>query len=494
MKNITKYLLGVLVVFAFGCEGILDESPQQSLPLDGVYQTTSDLETALIGAYNAYQHSDFAGCNLSMSPDIIADNGDWRGSFPSFVDVSNQAVDPTNGEVQGLWANGYRIINDANLILESIDNVTDGEIAAAGPGIRGEALFLRGAAYFEMVRFFGKPFGSSSSSDPAVPLVTASTALGGGELFPTRATVEAIYNQAISDLTEAEGLLPESNGTGFATSWAAKAYLAEIAFQQGRYSDAASLAGEIIAGPFALTAEPKEFFTNENNSEAIMVASHTSQDNPGVNGSLPTFHHINGRGGDVVVSMDLINNGFGKLITADQQADADAAGDTLVDLRLSTLTSDAGTFSNAGGVNIEKYDGFVNNDDDAPIYRLAEFLLMRAEALVRVSDQVETEAVDLLNQVRVRAFRITDGAGAAVGDASAYVSYEAADFANPQELLDAIILERRVELAFEGNRFHDLNRLGLDVKGTPVGDNSLVWPVPQRDLDANSNLEQNPGY
>lgn len=493
MKNITKYILGVLLMFAFGCEGYLDESPQQSLPLDGVYQTTTDLETALVGAYNAYQHSDFAGCNLSMSPDIIADNGDWRGSFPSFVDVSNQAVDPTNGEVLGLWANGFRIINDANLILESIANVDDGDIAAAGPGIRGAALFLRGAAYFEMVRFYGKPFGSSSSSDLAVPLVTASTALGDAELFPARASVADIYAQAVKDLTEAEGLLPESNGSGLATSWAAKAYLAEIAFQQGEYADAASIAGEIIAGPFALTAEPKEFFTTETNTEAVLVANHTSQDNPGVNGSLPTFHHVDGRGGDVVVSMDLMNNGFGKLITADQQAAADGDAVVLVDLRLSTLTSDGGTFSETGGENIEKYDGFVNNDDDAPVYRLAEFLLMRAEALVRVSDQVETAAVDLLNQVRVRAFRATDAAGAAV-DVSTYVNYEAADFADAQALLDAIILERRVELAFEGNRFHDLNRLGLDVKGSTVGSDVLVWPVPQRDIDANASLTQNPGY
>ncbi|MEM6344666.1 MAG: RagB/SusD family nutrient uptake outer membrane protein [Bacteroidota bacterium] len=493
MKNITKYILGALVVFAFGCEGLLDESPQQSLPLDGVYQTTTDLETALVGAYNAFQHSDFAGCNLSMSPDIIADNGDWRGSFPSFVDVSNQAVDPTNGEVLGLWANGFRVINDANLILESIDNVDDGDIATAGPRIRGEALFLRGAAYFEMVRFFGKPFGSSSSSDPAVPLVTASTALGNADLFPARASVEAIYAQAVSDLTTAEGLLPESNGVGFATSWAAKAYLAEIAFQKGEYAEASSLAAEIIAGPFALTDEPKEFFTNESNTEAIFVTSHTSQDNPGVNGSLPTFHHIDGRGGDVVVSMDLMNNGFGALITTDQQAAADGDGVSLVDLRLSTLTSDGGTFTETGGVNIEKYDGFVNNDDDAPIYRLAEFLLMRAEALVRVGDQVDADAIALLNQVRTRAFRATDGAGAAV-DAATYVNYEAGDFANAQELLDAIILERRVELAFEGNRFHDLNRIGVNVKGTSTGADALVWPVPQRDIDANSSLVQNPGY
>ena len=74
-------------------------------------------------------------------------------------------------------------------------------------------------------------------------------------------------------------------------------------------ADAARLAEQVIAGPFELTAEPNGPFVDEGSSEEIWAIVNTSQDNPGVNGSLPTFHHVGGRGGDVIASDDLVNNG-----------------------------------------------------------------------------------------------------------------------------------------------------------------------------------------
>lgn len=480
------------MLFVTGCNSFLEVEPQQSLSSGEVYQSTSDLETALVGAYNSLSGSDLLGCNMTMVPDIMSDNGLWRGSFTTFIDVSNLDQNPNNGEVTELWREAYVTIKDVNYILAFIDEVNDADIADNRDRIRGESLFIRGAVYFEIVRMFGKPWGASSSSDLAVPLITTATLSADQIEFPARATVEEIYNQAISDLTEASNLLPDAAVSGRASRYSAIAYLAEIAFQQRRYSDAANLASQLISGPFSLTAAPADFFTSEGSSEEIFVVKHTSQDNPGVNGSLPTFHHVNGRGGDVIVSPDLINNGFFKIVTADQQAALSNAGASVVDLRLSTLTSDAGTFADSGGVNIEKYEDFVNNADDAPIHRLAEFILMRAEALVR-SGGDNAEAIALLNQVRLRSLVVTDSTGAVI-DGAEFVAYDAADFATDEELLEAIILERRVELCFEGNRFHDLNRLERPIKGNATGSDILVWPVPQRDIDANGNLVQNPGY
>ncbi|MEM6764744.1 MAG: RagB/SusD family nutrient uptake outer membrane protein [Bacteroidota bacterium] len=478
----------LLALFAVACEEQLEEQPQQSLSTDAVFASTQDLETALTGAYNAAQQSDFMGCNMSFVGDIMADNGAWRGSFPSMIDISRHAITSDNGEIAGLWRNSYRAINDVNLVLEAIPNITDAAIADAGPRIRGEGLFLRGMAYFEMVRFYGKPWGGSSTSDLGVPIVTMGTSTSGDVVFPSRATVAEVYAQAVSDFTEAASLLPDANGSGRATRFAALAYLAEIAFQQRDYAAAANFASQVIAGPFTLTPTPAEFFTNEGSSESIFEIAHTSQDNPGVNGSLPTFHNLQGRGGDVIVSEPL-KVAYNQIVPARQADLATGAGFSLADLRVSQFTIND-TF------NIEKYEGFVNNDDDAPVFRLAEILLMRAEALARTGG-VNAESVDLLNEIRNRAIRTID-AGGAEGDASAYVSYVVGDFASADELIEAIILERQVELAWEGNRFHDLNRLGRpmvnDRASSPSGADNLVWPVPQRDIDANSNLVQNPGY
>lgn len=492
MKKISLLILSTGLLLFTSCDQFLQVEPQQSLSSGEVYQSTSDLETALIGAYNSLSGSDLMGCNMSMVPDIVSDNGLWRGSFTTFIDVANLDQNPNNGEVTELWREAYVAIKDVNYLLSFIDQVEDADIAANKDRIRGEALFIRGGIYFEIIRMFGKPWGASSSSDLGVPLITEATLAADQIEFPARATVEAVYNQAIADLTEASNLLPDASASGRANKFAAIAYLAEIAFQQRDYVDAAAFAQQLINGPYSLTAAPADFFTSEGSSEEIFVVKHTSQDNPGVNGSLPTFHHINGRGGDVVVSPDLVNNGYFKILTEDQKAAIAGAGATYVDQRLSTLTSDAGTFADSGGVNIEKYEDFVNNADDAPIHRLAEFMLMRAEALVRTGGD-KAEAIDLLNQIRLRAIVVTDNTGAAI-DAAEFVSYEEADFATDQELIDAIVLERRVELAFEGNRSHDMNRLEMPIQGNATGSDMLVWPVPQRDIDANGNLVQNPGY
>lgn len=482
---------GVLSVSS-ACNEYLEIDPQQSLAISQVYQSAQDLETALVGLYDGFQHSDFSGCNLTMAPDIIADNGQWRGSFPSYIEMAGRSLPADNVEVRGMWSMAYRVINAANLILEAIPNIDDPELAASQDRIRGTALFVRGWAHFQIVRYFGKPYGPTSGTDLGVPIV--STATGEGEIvFPERATVEAVYQFAIQQLEEAVTLLPETSPVGNVNRWVARAALADIAFQQRDYARAAEIAGDIINnGGYSLVEDIKTFFTNEGSDESIWEVVHTNQDNPGVNGSLATFHHINGRGGDVVVSSDLFDNGFALILTDAQKAQAATDAVTLVDTRVSTLTSAGGTFSDAGGVNIEKYDGFNNNDDDAPIYRLATFMLMRAEALAR-GQGINDESINLLNAVRVRAFRGTDAAGAAV-DVAPYVSFVATDFASPEELIEAIILERRVELCFEGNRLHDLKRLQRPVRGLAFDSDELVWPIPQRDLDANGNLIQNPGY
>ncbi|MEO0895119.1 MAG: RagB/SusD family nutrient uptake outer membrane protein [Bacteroidota bacterium] len=496
MRKTSLYILVAASFLFSACSNFLSVEPQQSLSAEEVYSTTQDLETALVGAYNGLSGSDLMGCNLTMVPDIMSDNGTWRGSFTTFIDISNLDQTPLNGEVTELWREGYVAINDANILLSQIDGVEDADIAANGDRIRGEALFIRGAVYFEMVRYFGKPYSESSSSDLGIPLVLNATFTtfdtSDPASFPARATVEAIYDQAISDLTEASNLLPETNLLGRATKWGAIAYLAEIAFQQRDYVAASGFATQLIDGGFALTATPAEFFTNEGSSESIYELFHNSQDNPGVNGSLPTFHHVQGRGGDVIVSQDLINNGFFKIVPQSQLDELTGAGFTYVDQRLSTLTSDGGTFADSGGVNIEKYEDFVNNADNAPVHRLAEYILMQAECIVRNGGD-KAEAVALLNQIRNRAIVGRDANGDAA-DISGIVSYEVADFADDQALIDAIVLERRVELCFEGNRLHDLNRLQLPVQGNPTGSDNLVWPVPQRELDNNSSLTQNPGY
>ncbi|MEL6141340.1 MAG: RagB/SusD family nutrient uptake outer membrane protein [Bacteroidota bacterium] len=485
--KISLLVLAIGATLFSGCTDFIeDPQPEQSLPSSTAFERVIDLETALIGAYQALQQSDMGGTGTAINANVLSDNAEWRGSFPSYIDMFNRQMDATNGEVAGMWRFGYLAINHANLVLKGVDETTDPELTPeVADRLRGEALFIRGMVHFEMVRYYGKPWGGSSSSDLGVPIMITAVASSGDITFPTRNTVAEVYTQAENDLEEAARLLAPTSASGRANSTAATAYLAEIAFQKREYGEAASLASQVIGAGYSLTASPEEPFISEGGSEEIFAVVHTTQDNPGVNGSLPTFHHLNGRGGDVVVSVDLKENGYEATITPEQQAAAMGSGDTLVDLRATLLTSN-------GIFNVEKYEDFTNNADDNMILRLATFILMRAEALAR-ENGVNQESIDLLNQVHNRAIR-RQAADGTLSDASDLVSYEAGDFGSADDLIEAIILERRVELAFEGNRIHDLRRLERDVRGIAFDADVLVFPIPQRDLDANSNLVQNPGY
>ncbi|MBC6994506.1 RagB/SusD family nutrient uptake outer membrane protein [Neolewinella lacunae] len=463
---------------------LTDLSPAQSLPSSEAFNRAADLETALIGGYNALQSSDLGATGFAINANVLSDNAEWRGSFPSYIDMYNRQLTAANPEIGGMWAQGYIAINHANLVLQGLTTVDDPALTTAlANRLRGEALFLRGMIHFEMVRYYGQPWGASSSTDLGIPVVTMAVDESTDITFPARNTVAEVYAQAIADLTEAASLLAPTGARGRANGTAATAYLAEIAFQQRDYPQAAALAQTVIEAGYDLTASPEIPFINEGSSEEIMAVINTVQDNPGVNGSLATFHHINGRGGDVVVNPDLKENGYLAVIPAEQLAEA--GPDTLIDLRSALLTS-------SDIFNVEKYEDFTNNADDLMLVRSATFYLMRAEALARING-INAESLELLNTIRNRSIRRVNAAGEQ-SDASDIVSYEASDFADADALIEAIILERRVELAFEGNRLHDLRRLQREVRGVPFNADILLFPIPQREIDANDMLVQNPGY
>lgn len=487
MKNYKIiYLLFVLASLLTACEDFLAKDPQQSLDAGSQFDSEEKLQTALAGTYNAIQDTDLLGMNLTLFPDLIADNADWFGSFPTIVDVTNQEPDAQNGEVAGLWIDGYTGINAANTVIESA-NTLAGIDPAVKDQLIGESLFIRGLIEFEQVRYFGKPFGGSSSTDLAVPLRTEAVfTLSEYENKP-RNTVDEVYNQAISDLTTASTLLPDFVGNGRANRFAALAVLARIRFQRREYTEAATLALQVINGGFTLNTRSVTFYIVEFSGESIFELANTTQDRSGI-----TFwtHRLR-RDADTRIGSDLVNNGYNMIVTAGQQATISGAGNTFVDQRVYDLTEDGS--GNLGGlVHPLKYEDNVNAADNSYIIRLAEFMLMRAEAQV-INVGINQESIDLLNAVRLRAIDVLDGGGNPI-DGTPFVAFVSGDFVDAAALQEAIILERRVELFLEGNRLHDLVRLNRLVKGTAPGADQLVWPVPQRAIDTNPLLIQNPGY
>jgi starch-binding outer membrane protein, SusD/RagB family len=438
-RNIKSYAL--LLGFAsllFSCNDQLDIDPKNEVETGVALRTSSDVEAALVGAYDAAGDADVYGGDIMFLADLLADNGDiaWVGTYSQPGEVYDKAILENNSFVAATWMDSYRVINIANSVLANIGKVDQ----AKRNRVEGEAKFLRGAMYFELVKLFGKAWvDGNPTSNPGVPLVLLPTSVINEASYVRRNSVAEVYTQVVKDLTEAENLLPGTNGF-FATKWAAAGMLSRVYLQQEKFLEAGQAADRVIkSGRYRLEADYADAFNNTANStEDIFAIQVTSQD--GVN-EFNTYYSPLQRG-DIEIQNQLI----------DQYDPSDE--------RL-------GIFE----------DGYTNKFDEqyavVPILRLAEMYLTRAEASIRTGTNIGgVTAVADVNTIRARA------------GLSPRASVTLAQ----------VLQERKLELIFEGQRLHDLKRTRSTIDGLPYNANNLVFPIPQRERDANVNLTQNPGY
>ncbi len=443
------------VVLIAGCDGELDIKPKQSISSGVALGDADAVQAALVGAYDEFTNGDLMNGDFHMHADLLADDGElfWNGSFIGPRQIFNKSILITNGEVSEIWLESYETINRANLVLSALDVVDAGDAGR----VEGEAKFIRGVTYFFLVRFFGKDWNDGDpNSNAGVPLITTPTSSIDASAEVSRATVGAVYAQVLSDLTDAANLLPTSNGF-FATSHAANGFLSRVYLQQGDFANAITTAGSVISsGAFGLTSNYADAFNSTSNtSEDIFASQVSAQD--GANG-LNTFYAPpeNGGRGDID-------------ITNVHLALYDASDD-----RLNMFYNDQ-----AGAQRTGKWTDATGNDN-VNVLRLAEMYLNRGEAIARTQGLVQG-AIDDLNATRVRAGLTMATLG---------------DFASQQELIDEFLLERRRELAFEGFTLGDLKRTQgtLTNSGLAWNADALVFPIPDREMDINPNLVQNPGY
>ena len=492
--NYLKFLTLVVIVGGLiGCDLLDSQEPQQSLPADEVLSSPDGLENLQTGLYDGLQNASISGGNFNVLTEIMTDNVLWTGSFTNYARQAAREMNPSDGQIGAWWNISYREINTANTLLEKVDEVEDepGFGDAERNLIRGDAYFARGMMYFELVRVFAKPAGfEGDNAHAGVPIRT--DAVLDPEDFEElpRNTVQEVYDQAEADLLAARDYLPEPGGAleGRASTYAATTYLMRLELARGDYDAAADYAEEIISsGMYELTDGVEGPFRNEFSSESIFEIAHTPQDNPGVNAGQNAFYASTAEGGrgDIEWTDDYYE-ALSSTVTDDQQAAIDAAGLNVEETRFN-LIQDLET-------STTKFPDGIDNADNVLNSRYADILLASAEALVESAPDyaaVPEEAFDRLNEVRTRAIIVTDDTGAPFPE---MIEFDRTDFTSQEEMVEAILLERRVELAFEGDRFYTLSRKGLDIRGLAPDDNRITFPIPQDELDSNANIEQNDGY
>ncbi|TXK45761.1 RagB/SusD family nutrient uptake outer membrane protein [Pontibacter qinzhouensis] len=445
-KKVSVLALGSLIAFS-ACDKQLEILPQQSIGADVALSTPQGVQTALIGAYERMQGGQLYGTNINLASELLAASGDltWTGTFLGYRQLFGKNADDTNTEAERTWVRAYQAINMVNNIIENVDVV---QVEADRNRILGEALFIRGILYFELVRFYGLPWQAGNpANNPAVPLVlTPTTSITEASLV-SRASVAAVYEQVFEDLNQAKSLLPEANGTR-ATTYTASAFLARVYLQQGgtaNWASAATEADRVIASErFTLTPTYIDAFNNSANvPEYIFAIQQNNQSNAGTaNDGLTTFYaNDNGVGrGDVTINAAFLNN----YEAADERRDA----------------------FYADGRGILRNGKFRDHYANIAVVRLPEMHLIRAEVNFRNGTTVGTTPLADINAVRSRA--------------------KASQLNNVT--LEQILQERKRELAFEGFALHDAKRLQQSVGQLPYDSPNLVLPIPLREKNANPNL------
>ncbi len=461
-------MLGVV-----SCDDNLELSPNNSLDTGQALQQPSDFTNAIKGVYSRFRIGTYWGGWYQIVPDVLSDNlilnSEGRNSKQG-LHYWNYSGTNTWG---GLWTNGYLVAYRANSILENIESLSDGDFKN---NIQGEALALRALAHFDMTRVFAKLPQQAAAGDLGVPYVTSTDVT----LQPNRPSVQETYDKIVADLEQAKGLIGTDNGTGRLDRSSVNALLSRVYLYAGQYDQAATAATAAIGEGGTITSR--------SNFESLWK----DELEQGINFKIR------------ITEAD--GNAIGTQYS--QTGAAGVRSEYNVDYSLYQLYQDSdirksayffvGPFASKEFIHIAKYFGRATgslNIVDAKLIRWEEVYLSRAEAFAELGKEVDALAdLDAVRAERYENFTSGNETG--------------------QALKDAIALERRLELAFEGHRFFDLKRKGLaisrssfgdesngggvslpaDVLEMSAGDQRFQLPIPQAELNANPNMEQNPGY
>jgi len=445
---ITTFCSAILLT---ACNKQLDLKPYQQIDQSQAILTSRDVQITLVGAYNRAGLSDLFGGGAFVEPDLLATQTyvDWQGTYQDLTQMVSQTVPTNNLFVRDMWRAGYQVINQTNNVLANLDKVDADEKDRT----EGEAKFLRGLTYYQLVIMYGKSYNDGNpKTNPGVPIVLTPTTVVDASSQVARSSVDEVYNQAIADLIDAKAKLPTGNGF-FANSYAASAILARVYLQKGDNAKAAAEATTVIdAGEYSLVENYADEFPYtaqahfDNTSEDIFAIQVTAQQ--GAN-ALNTYY----------ASAD--NAGRGDIVIKESFVEGFEDGDT----RTAVYNYDSDDY-----LRVNKFDNLYGN---VHVIRLAELYLIRAEANLRNSSIIGDTPANDVNVIRERA--------------------GLDDIASPT--LENILTERNHELGFEGGFFlHDYKRYKLKIGGVAWNSPKIVFPIPELEINANPNLVQNQGY
>ncbi|MCO6176009.1 RagB/SusD family nutrient uptake outer membrane protein [Flavobacterium sp. NRK F10] len=480
VRNFLKTSVIVMVLFLSSCSDYLDTTP---ITEDTITDTNgivivdaADAESRMNAVYGTFA-SGYWQLDFLLAGDGQSDNAYIGADNPAIFQYETYQMLSTNSQMKGDWNDIYNNINTCNIIINYVDQASDLTTTRRDEMI-GEASLIRALNHFHAVQLWGDcPIATqavfSVSSENFDEVFDA--------LFPTRKPVAEVYDQIIEDCLIAIDMAPDGSNKFKANKMGAKALLAKVyaTMPNPDWIKTIQYCDEVLAGGYILLPTYDHLFdsAHEGNDESIWEVNGEGWGSP--IGAWNTFMFLG-------TDWKKFNAPSHTLVQA-----FTANGDT--QRKASTITTAnvgwADTYWSSTNYPFAYKMRDTNGNQNFYLARLADILLLKAEALASLGDV--PGAMALVNQVRTRAGISTISA------------------VDQSDAVYKILEERLMELAFEGDRWFDLKRMGKAVEilsqqkdgngvvlpsASNINQNRLLWPIPQDKLDANGLLTQNPGY
>ena len=477
MKKIYIYATLALLA-ATGCKKDLVQTPTNAIASNNAFNTQADFTNATLGMYAGLRGGTYYGGqdggSMATTPDILSDNlilnQQGRKSEQDFFNFKY-----TGNATWDLWSNAYTTILRCNNVLKNIGSLTDG---AFKNNIQGEALAVRALAHFDLLRLYAKSYTSATATtDPGVPYVTSTDPT----LLPARTPLKTAYDMVVADFVAAQGMIGTNNGVGRMDKAAVEGLLSRVYLYRGEWQNCVNAASAAItdapgANALATTTNFPAIWTDDTEADVLFKVKILDGDNTPIGVG---YEQASPAGVKPEYSVDFT---LFNLYTA-------------TDVRTTAYIGQT-TFNSINYNYVKKYFGRTTgnaNVVDAKVIRMGEVYLNRAEAYYNLN--LPLKALADLNTLR----------------SNRYTNF-VAGIETGMPLYNAILLQRRLELAFEGARFFDIKRLNLPIQRDNFGDNydgsgvpaavksvpatSTLFqlPIPVFEINANPNVVQNPGY
>ena len=492
MKQYKSYIYTLLVLAGVNltaCKKVLEKPPLTVITAANYFRDGDDAESGIVACYDALQDDGYYGSVFNILGEMPSDDVSSENADVFTLDKIQWTS--TTSQPGRFFLNAYKGINRVNTVLKYVPGITKGLTEQRKNQILGEAHFLRALHYFNLVKCFG---------DVTIRTEPSETESQSAKARSLQAEVYALIE---SDLASAESMLPASFGGQIidrarATKGAANALQAKVFLYERKWQDCLTAAGKVIANNnygAGLTTPFQDLLAFKNKQESILEVQFAGVDDGGF--SLPdlilpsppasySFPKYNIPEADLIAQADMVNDERWK-----KRGEVEGGTD------FTSVILGSGT-GNDGGWFIYKWKNtnFFSSKDNYPLLTLDDVYLIYAEASNEQNGPT-ADGLAKLNAIRTRA-----NIGIKL----------LTDLPTKKLFRDEVDLQRRLELAFQGDRWFDLVRYSRQTqadasvvhtvdalaiikshRGT-ANPNYLLYPIPLDELNTNPLTKQNPGF